>query len=363
MRPVQFAKISILLTLGAQTLAQETDLASTNFQIQWQAQHSGVTASLRGLSAVNSAVAWASGTGGQFLKTTDGGENWLVKVVPGADSLDFRDVEAFDANHAFLMSAGPGEKSRIYKTSDGGRTWQLQFTNPHPDGFLDGITFWDADNGIAYGDPVDGHPFIIITRDGGATWVQMPPESIPTVVEGEYGFAASGTGIRTFGTDHVWICSGGSAARVFHSINRGLTWQVVSTPILCGKQSAGIFSLAFRDEKIGIAVGGDYAAPAESGANVARTTDGGRTWQLVDGATGVSYRSCVSFVPDASPPLLVAVGTPGTSYSADDGLTWTQVDTVGNHVVNFGDSPDAGWAAGADGRIAKLILTRVAGEK
>lgn len=136
----------------------------------WQPQDSGTEASFRGLSAVGSGVVWVSGTGGTFGRTLDGGESWRMATVPGAVKLDFRDVDAFDESTAYLMSAGPGELSQIWKTTAGGVTWSLQFTNPWPEGFLDGMAFWDAERGLAYGDPVAGRFFILATADGGATW-------------------------------------------------------------------------------------------------------------------------------------------------------------------------------------------------
>src|SRR5271170_7261026 len=91
----------------------------------WVVQESGTTASLRGISAVNARVAWASGSGGTYLKTLDGGTTWVTAKVPGASDVDFRAVRAFDDKTAFLLSIGNGEKSRIYRTQDGGERWQL----------------------------------------------------------------------------------------------------------------------------------------------------------------------------------------------------------------------------------------------
>ena len=77
-------------------------------------QFSHTTESLRGVSAVSRQVAWASGTHGTYLRTLDGGRTWTPAQVPDAGALDFRAVVAFSADEAFLMSAGPGDQSRIY---------------------------------------------------------------------------------------------------------------------------------------------------------------------------------------------------------------------------------------------------------
>ena len=321
---------------------------------QWLSQASGTTARLRGVSAVSATVAWASGSNGTYLRTTDGGATWQVGTVPGAEALDFRDVDAFDANTAYLLSIGEGERSRIYKTTDGGRHWALQFTNRHPKAFFDAMAFWDADHGVAVSDPVDGRFLIIKTTDGGATWQEVPPERLPPALTGEGAFAASGTCITVQGRNNAWIGTGGSAARVFRSTDGGNTWQVATTPILSGQPSAGIFSLAFKDANHGVAVGGDYKKEGEARDNVAITTDGGRTWKLVKGPLPGGYRSGVAYLPGTGTPTLVAVGPSGSDYSLDHGASWVSLGTVGYHAVSFA-GPKAGWAVGEGGRIAKYF--------
>src|ERR1041384_7695206 len=116
---------------------------------QWQPQAIKSDADFRGLCAVSPKVAWVSGTKGTFGRTTDGGKTWAVGTVPDADELDFRDVEAFGEDTAYLLSAGPGGGSRIYKTTDGGKTWKLQFKSTQPKSFFNAIAFWDERHGIA----------------------------------------------------------------------------------------------------------------------------------------------------------------------------------------------------------------------
>src|SRR5262245_11917352 len=116
---------------------------------QWLSQSSGTTARLRGVSAVSATVAWASGSDGVYLKTADGGETWRAATVPGAESLDFRDVEAFDADTAYLLSIGEGERSRIYKKNDGGGHLRVEVTHRNPKAFFDRLGFLDARGGRA----------------------------------------------------------------------------------------------------------------------------------------------------------------------------------------------------------------------
>ncbi len=317
---------------------------------QWLPQSSGTTASLRGVSAVDSRVAWASGNKGTVRKTTDGGATWQAITVPGAESLDFRDVEAFDANTASLLSIGEGEKSKIFKTTDGGRNWKLQFTNQHPRAFFDAIAFWDVNNGIALSDPVDGRFLIIKTTDGGSTWKEI--ENSPPALPGEAAFAASGTCITVQGRSNAWIGTGGGAARVFRSTDGGTTWQAATTPIQSGQPSSGIFSIAFKDPMNGVIVGGDYTKETESRSNAATTNDGGRTWKPVDGKIPGGFRSGVSYLTGSPSPIIIAVGPNGADYSLDNGASWLSLESVGYHAVDFALS-GAGWAVGAEGKIGK----------
>jgi photosystem II stability/assembly factor-like uncharacterized protein len=321
---------------------------------QWQAQPSGTTASLRGLSAASDRVAWASGTRGTVVRTTDGGATWQVMTVPGADSLDFRDIEAFDDRRAFVLSIGNGSASRIYKTVDGGATWSLQFTNPDSAAFYDCFDFWSAERGLTLSDPVRGRFRIIGTSDGGASWNELPQERIPPAIPGEAAFAASGTCLVVGRPDNVWIASGAAReARVYRSSTGGISWQVATTPMRREMASRGIFSIAFADRQRGVVVGGDYQNPADTTSNVALTDDGGATWRLATGRP-MGYRSAVSYVPGSGGRMVVAVGTSGSDYSMDGGETWTPIDTVGYNSVAFARGrTTTGWAVGAGGRIAK----------
>lgn len=316
---------------------------------QWQPQAINSDADFRGLCAAGPNVAWVGGTKGTFGRTTDGGKTWAVGTVPGADKLDFRDVEAFGEDTAYLLSAGPGEESRIYKTTDGGKTWKLQFKNGEPKAFFDAIAFWDEKHGIALSDPVDGRFHLIVTDDGGANWAPLPEKSRPEALPKEGAFAASGTCMVTRGESDVWFCTGGArAARVFHSDDRGKTWKVSETPLLAGGESAGVFSIAFRDRDRGVIVGGDYLKPDGTEATGAVTADGGKTWKLIE--KPLPFRSGVAWAQDR----WVAVGTSGSDVSADDGASWKPLDREKYNSVAFTATGD-GWAVGPKGRIAKFV--------
>jgi photosystem II stability/assembly factor-like uncharacterized protein len=330
---------------------------------QWTAQQSGVTARFRGVSAVSDSVAWASGTDGTIVRTVDGGATWQRLTVsdPGAEKLDFRDIDAMDARVAYALSIGPGEASRIYKTIDGGQSWTKQFVNADPKAFFDAMTFWTPDRGIAISDSVDGRFVIMLTRDGGRTWTRAPLAGLPSALPNEGAFAASGTNVAVYGRDHVWIGTGAAAkARVLRSSDGGRTWLVSDTPLQAGP-SAGIFSIAFRDAKHGIIVGGDYKKEGEAVDNVAVTDDGGATWTLVKTHALSGFRSVVSYLPvpgaksaTTSTRTLIAIGPSGADVSTDDGRTWQPIDCPGYHTFSPAPRGTTGWGAGEQGRIGRL---------
>jgi photosystem II stability/assembly factor-like uncharacterized protein len=316
----------------------------------WAPQTSNTRASLRGVSAVDARTVWASGSGGTYLATIDGGVTWRASKVPGAETLDFRGIRAIDARTVYLLSSGSGDKSRIYKTSDAGRHWTLLFTNSDPQGFFDAIAFWDARHGIVVGDQVGGRAEILTTADAGATWQRRnPPSGLPN----EGSFAASNSCLALFGKRHAWFATGGiGAARVFHSQDRGLSWTVAPTPIRQDGPAAGIFSLAFADARHGIAVGGDYSRDSEDRQNVALTSDGGLSWSPPPGAGPKGFRSAVARLPGGR--LWIVTGTSGSDVSGDGGKAWEFFDNGSYNAMSFVPG-GAGWAVGPQGRIARFV--------
>jgi len=312
----------------------------------WQPQQSGSTASLRGISAVSAKVVWASGAKGTFLKTSDGGATWRAATMPGTADLDFRDIEAMDERTVYLLSAGPGQLSRVYKTIDAGERWSLLYTNPDPLGFWDCMSFWDASHGILVGDPVDGRFTILATSDG-SSWRKLKG---PPSAKGEGAFGASGTCLVTRGTREVWFATGGAGgARVFHSTDGGETWSVAKTPLRSDAATAGVFSLAFSDARHGVAVGGDYKQIEASSGNIATTEDGGKTWIVPAGSAPGGYRSAAVYVADRK--VWIATGERGSDVSAD-GKTWKTFDGAGYNALSA--AGETVWAVGPNGAIARL---------
>src|SRR5881396_840734 len=318
----------------------------------WQDVTTGSTAHFRGLAAISANTAWVSGysvTGGVVLRTLDRGATWQNVGPAGQPStLQFRDIEAFGANKAVILSAGTGTDSRIYRTADGGQTWTLVFQNNDPHAFYDCMTFFNRKVGLAVSDPPDGMHFRIIkTTDGGQTWTVTDPAGMPQALPGEFAFAASGQCLTSNHGHTAWLGSGGAQARVFTSRNRGRTWTVSATPMNSGP-SAGIFALAFKSQRHGLAVGGDFNLPAASPNNFAKTRNGGASWSLITGAPA-EYRSGATWVNGHT---AIAVGPSGSDYSKNSG-TWTRFDNGSLDTVDCA-RPTACWASGANGRVAYL---------
>ena len=249
-------RISLLLAVFSLVAASVALAASGGYA--WQLTPTGSTASLRGLSAVSERVAWASGSAGTVLRTTNKGATWQSVGPPGTEALQFRDIEAFDQRTAVILSIGDTPDAfRIYRTTDAGQTWSLVFQNTEPTAFYDCMAFFDKHRGLALSDPINGRFRILATSDGGRSW-HVVAADMPPALPGEFAFAASGQCITTAGGRDAWFGTGGMQLReFFHSSDRGQTWTVSATPMLSGP-TAGINALAFRDVEHGLAVGGDF---------------------------------------------------------------------------------------------------------
>jgi photosystem II stability/assembly factor-like uncharacterized protein len=310
------------------------------------------SASFRGLNAVNDQIVWASGTQGTVIKTIDGGKNWQVFQVPQADTLDFRDIEAIDSNTAYILSAG--QPARLYKTQDGGANWELLYENSHPSAFFDGLAFWDEKKGFAMSDPVEGE-FLIIKTEDGQNWKEIAGNKIPDALEGEGGYAASGTNVAVSSGGTAWFVTGGPKARIFHSNDWAESWNVYITPVHSELPYSGIYSVAFKDKDFGIAVGGTFAHPDTAVNNAAITTDGGKTWQLLSEKGPGGYRSCVAHLPFTDQGW-ITVSRAGGDISLDNGKSWKKFTDEAYYSFSIAPQGKTGWASGAKGKIAKITF-------
>lgn len=329
--------------------------------LSWQQSVIDADQSFRGLDAVDRRTAWVTGGGataanpdapGKVFRTTDGGRSWDDVSPPDTEGLLFRDVEARSAKEAVILAIGEGDASRIYRTADGGATWDAVFVNDDPAAFYDCIAFYpDGRRGLAMSDPVAGKFRILATQDAGRSWSVLPSDGMPEAAPGEAGFAASGDCLVTAGRS-AYFGSGGGASRIYRSDDYGLTWTATDSTIPTG-EAAGVFALAFRTPHQGIAVGGDFAEPAD-GVDAVAVTRHGSTWQNAGDLTHLGED--VAYLPSHGHPLVVtgeSGAVMGTSVSTDGGRSWTRVSDIGFHTLDCTRDGSC-WAAGGNGRVARV---------
>lgn len=300
-------------------------------------------ASLRGLSVVDNKVVWVSGSNGSVGKTTNGGETWKWITVKGFEKTDFRDIEAFDEKTAIIM--GISEPALILRTTDGGDNWKVVFEDNTKGMFLDAMEFWNDQSGIVIGDPIGGKFFIGRTFDGGKTWRSIPEQYKPIADSGEACFASSGTNIRKLNKSEAVFVTGGMASHVF------IRDKKINIPILQGTQSAGANSIAVKNSKTMIVVGGDFSTKDSVTKNCVITTDGGLSWSAPQkGPSG--YRSCVEYLKK---DRWITSGLNGVDISDDNGSNWKQISEESFHVCRKAKKGSAVYFAGGKGQIGKLI--------
>lgn len=340
-------------------------------------QYSNTNQLLIAVSPVNSQVVWAAGTGGTFVVTTDGGDTWRSGIVPGAEQLQFRDVQGVSDQIAYLLSIGNDpDNFQIYKTTDGGNTWSIEFTNQNPNAFYDCFAFWTADNGIAQSDSANGVFPTIRTTDG-LTW-QSISANMPPALPGEAQFAASGTCITTQGTSNAWITTGGAAiSRVLATTDGGNTWHAYNTPLYSSPSAGGIY-VAFRDALHGVVAGGDLSSNAYG--QMATSSDGGQIWNLTTPPPIPGAIFCLAYATGQTLPTNpedeVTTTKPANSvytrtvvvtsetqpnyasgsaaWTPDEGQHWYALSGASGYwAVAFAD-PQDGWFVGNNGQILKI---------
>ena len=311
----------------------------------------GSEASIRGLHVVDENVVWASGSSGTVLATLDGGISWKRHLVPGAEKNDFRSIYAWDEKRVLVFGISGSDFG--YLSENGGATWDIVFQDTTKGLFFNSLKFADEKNGLAVSDPVDGKFFIIRTQDGGRSWSRIV--DLPEVEEGEANFAASNTCIEFLPGGRAWMASGGKAARVFYSDDFGQSWDVSKTPMIRGQSSSGIFSVSFKNERQGIIVGGIYDHPELNTNIAAYTLDGGKSWLPAERMPR-EYRSCVQQINRGE--MAIAIGKTGSDISYDGGANWAPLNDSGFYTFRAVPGKMEGFAAGANGQIAKVIFVK-----
>lgn len=300
-----------------------------------------IQSSFRGLSVVDNNILWVSGSNGTIGKSIDGGQTWKWMIVKGFEKTDFRDIEAFDKKTAIIM--GVAEPSYILRTDDAGETWNVVFKDTANGMFLDAMEFWNDQSGIVIGDPINNRFFIGRTFDGGKTWRRIPEQNEPIADSGEACFASSGTNIRKLNKEEAVFISGGFTSNIF------IRNKKINLPILQGKESTGANSIAIKNSKTMIVVGGDFTTKDATDKNCAFTKDGGNTW-FTPKIPPSGYRSCVEYLHKNE---WITCGLNGVDISIDNGDNWKPISKESFHVCRKAKKGKAVYFAG-NGKIGKL---------
>ncbi len=303
---------------------------------------SGTKVSLRGLSVVNDKIVWASGSNGTVAKSLDAGLTWQWIKVNGFEKTDFRDIEAFDAKTAIIM--GVDSPAYILRTVDGGLTWVKVFENNSKGIFLDAMEFWNNQSGIVIGDPIKNRFFIGRTFDGGKTWQTIPEANKPVADSGEACFASSGTNIRKLNKAEAVFISGGLTSHIF------IRNKKILLPIIRGKETTGANSIAVKNSKTFIIVGGDFTAKDATDSNCVISTNGGATFFVPDSLPH-GYRSCIEYLQKND---WVTCGLNGVDYTKDNGTIFRKISDEGFNVCRKAKKGKAVFFAGSNGKIGKL---------
>jgi len=310
--------------------------------------------SIRAIAPVDTERVWFAANNGK-VGLIDSLIPKLATIKYEERLLEFRAIARTSESVFVLSISNPG---LLYKIAyDGKEATNIEqvYVEEHEKVFYDAMAFWNNKEGIAMGDPTDDCLSIIVTKDGGTTWTKISCDVLPNTEVGEAASAASNTNIALYG-DNVWIVTGGQRARVFHSADKGSTWDVYETPIVQGKAMTGIYSVDFFDDKTGIIFGGDWGNQDFNEGNKAITKDGGKTWMLINNGMEPGYRSSVRFVPGSNGQSIVAVGSPGISISSDSGDSWMEISEEGFYAIEFVNDSIA-FASGRN-KIAKLIFRK-----
>ena len=311
----------------------------------WQIQNSNFPSDVLvvDFSSVNEQICWAVGQiypGNAspypgYIKTMDGGENWILSSIPGIPDGFFQQIFAIDADTAYVtvyVESGQSSKG-IYKTTDGGTSWNRQDAFNSSQSGPGIMHFFDSQNGVVIGDP---NLETYTTTNGGLTW---NPVTMPPVLPDEYTWLGESR-ITAIGNT-VWFPTN---RRLFKSTDKGYTWTVfVNEP----QYYDWLPSIAFQDNLTGI-----YALKiGGNGTNhiYKKTADGGATWNTLSNSILDNLApSCIQHIPGTSSAYIVVGGrTPtmrGTAVTYDAGETWTLIDTLGVFFINFVNTT-VGWGS------------------
>lgn len=315
----------------------------------------GLKEQLIGLDARNTRNIWVGGQG-LMMQSRDNGETWerhLVSKTTLDSSLEFRDVEVVGMRTVYALAAGKGEKSRIFKTTDAGLNWTEQYKAKNENAFINCMDFADRTNGFVFGDSFGGAHFMLRTENG-RSWKRVDTDLLPTPLDNEGGFSASGTcAISADRNTYMAVTGGADKARLLKSDDRGDTWEAYEVPVVSGAKKQGLTSLVMWSQTEGLAFAADLDAAEEVADVLAYTKDGGETWEKRDMVAPA--RGIFGGAANSDGSVVIAVGPGGMHYSTDKGVTWTQISERNLWSVDFADDKTA-FAVGAQGRVVRIEI-------
>lgn len=292
---------------------------------------------IRALQAKDTNNIWFSSGEGR-VGVLQGNIPKLASVRYNNTKLKFKSIAVQDSVVYLLHPTRPALVYKLDYNQDGAKNIESVYIQEEKEVFYNAIAFWDGEKGILVGERDNANCLAINrTMDGGNSWEEVPCTSLPNLEKGEQLFASSNSNISIYGSN-VWIATGGTKARVFHSADYGENWNVYNTPFVQGEEGSGIFSIAFADANHGVAIGGKWKDKAFNAGNKAFTKDGGKTWKLFANNEHPGLQKQVAFVPNESKKEMVAIGDGGVFYTSNT-KDWTSLsDKELDHLSFVNDS-------------------------
>jgi photosystem II stability/assembly factor-like uncharacterized protein len=317
---------------------------------QWNPLQLDTKSSFRAIRSHGSHI-WISGTRGTVIHSSDGGEHFSVSQVPGADSLDFRDLAILDDKTVLLMSAGPAENgaAKIFRTENGGMSWELAFQIKEKGYFFDAI-IWEGKQGLILSDPAGPFYGLIRINNKGRDYQLLNPTSHPELQKGEAAFAASGSSLQKTKNGYYIVTGGGEKARVLRSKD-ALHWEIIFAEIP-GGEGTGFFSLGVRDAKNLWIGGGNYARIKEGPVPLLESKNAGMSWSPVAGAPAYYVEKILW----AKPYWILSGPAESSAF-----------DPIKNRWISLGKSPyhnicqvgDRIYGVGGRGQIGFISLSQI----
>jgi photosystem II stability/assembly factor-like uncharacterized protein len=299
---------------------------------RWTDQNSGTAAGLYSVSVVDTSVAWAAGDSGRTYRTVNGGGSWLARATAG---FDISSISALSSNIALATSNGPNN-ARILRTANGGLSWTAVYQDTASSAYFDAVKMFDANNGFAVGDPVQGQWRLLKTTNGGTTWTNAGTLASSG---SEYGWSNSLAWIGQNG----WF--GTNNNRVYRTTDGGANWSSAATSF------TNSYAVSFASATVGMA----------SGGGVARTSDGGSSWS--DAPALPPNAPFGSAAVPLSPARWYVVAGGDVYKSMNHGGSWNLDFSQSNPyqaidlkvVTVGGNSWLTGYAVGDTGTVSKYI--------